>query len=427
MVPVAFQAAASTIDGQGWLSVTPTSGAVSSTQTTDLAISVDPRLLNPGVYHGEVDLGRNGEVRSINITVIAAEGAADAPAIPKDAAAAGCLPSQLALTQTGLPNHFSVPAGWPASVILKVNDNCGRAVTGASVTASFSNGDPPLSLPGDGAGVYSATWQPGTAMQQVNMTVRATLAGLTTSSSLLIGSVSPNTVPVLARNGTLHNLNPKIGGALSPGVVASVFGSGLAAAAESTGAVPLLTSYKQTSVIIGPYEVPLYFVSPTQVNVELPVELDANQQYSIVVSANGALTVPDVIDVVPVEPGIATFSDGRLIAQHNSDYTLVDDAHPAKRGEFLIMYLVGLGETTPNVPSGTPSPGDPLAVPVDQPVLTLDGQPVDIVFAGLTPGGVGLFQINFKVPDNARTGAPLDVVVKQGDVQANVATLTVTP
>ncbi len=426
VVPVAFQAAASTIDGQGWLSVTPVSGAVSSTQTTDLTISVNPTLLNPGIYHGEIDLGRSGEVRSVNITVIVAQGAADAPAIPKNAAAAGCAPSRLALTQTGLPNHFSLPAGWPASVILKVNDDCGSSVTGASVSASFSNGDPPLSLTGDGAGVYSATWQPGTSMQQVNMTVRANAAGLTATSSLLIGDVSPNTVPVLNRNGTVNNLNPKTGGALSPGLVASVYGSGLAAVAESTGAVPLLTNYKETSVIIGPYEVPLYFVSPTQVNVELPAELAANQQYSIVVSANGALTVPDLIDVVPVEPGIATFSDGRLIAQHNADYTLVDDAHPAKRGEFLIMYLIGLGETNPTVASGTPSPGNPLAVPVDQPVLTIDGQPVEIFFAGLTPGGVGLFQINFKVPDNARTGTPLDVVVKQGDVQANVATLMVT-
>jgi len=162
------------------------------------------------------------------------------------------------------------------------------------------------------------------------------------------------------------------------------------------------------------------------VNVQLPAELTAPGQYPIVVSANGALTVPDTLDLVPVQPGVAAFGDGKLIAQH-ADFSLVDEARPARRGELLVMYLVGLGETTPTVPSGTPSPGNPLGVPRVAPTVTIDGQLVEIVFAGLTPGGVGLFQINFYVPANARTGTPLDVVVKQGDVEANLTKLTVVP
>lgn len=422
--PVAFQAAASTLDGGGWLSVSPSSGASAGNQTTEVTITASASGLAPGVYRGEVDLARGTVVRTINVTLIVAEAAASLPALA--VRAAGCVPTSLAVTQTGLPNHFSVPAGWPATVIVNLRDNCGRAVSEASVIATFSNGDPPLSLTGDGTGNYSATWQPGTAAKQVNLTVRATAAGLSTGTSLIIGDVTENNVPILARNGTIHNLNPKLGGPLSPGVVASVFGAGLASVTESTGQVPLLTSYKGTSVIIGPFDVPLYFVSPGQVNVQLPTELAANRQYSIVVEANNALTLPDTIDVVPVQPGVAAFPDGRLIAQH-ADFTLVDEARPARRGELLIMYLVGLGETTPSVPSGTPSPSSPLGLPKVPPTVTIDGQPVDIVFAGLTPGGVGLFQINFYVPANARTGVPLDVVVRQGEVEANVTKLTVAP
>jgi uncharacterized protein (TIGR03437 family) len=422
--PVAFQAAASTLDGEGWLSVSPPSGTAAGDQTTDVTITVRAAGLAPRVYRGEVDLARGNVVRTINVTLIIAEAVASPAALP--VRAADCVPASLAVTQTGLPNHFSVPAGWPATVIVNLRDNCGRAVQEASVIASFSNGDPPLSLNGDGTGSYSATWQPGAAGKQVNMTVRATASGLSMGTSLIIGDVTENNVPILARNGTIHNLNPKLGGPLSPGVVASVFGSGLASVTESTGQVPLLTAYKGTSVIVGPFDVPLYFVSPGQVNVQLPSELTANRQYSIVVAANNALTLPDTVDVVPVQPGVAAFQDGRLIAQH-ADFTLVDEARPARRGELLIMYLVGLGETTPSVPSGTPSPGNPLGIPKVQPTVTIDGQPVDIVFAGLTPGGVGLFQINFYVPANARTGVPLDVVVRQGDVEANITKLTVVP
>ncbi len=427
--PVAFQAAASMIDGDGWLSVTPASGAVSSTTNAEITVTADASQLAAGIYRGEIVLARANAVRSLNITFIVADaldqgGAPPAASPPARTAAAGCVPGSMALTQTGLPNHFAVPASWPATLILNLNDNCGRPVRQAAMTASFTNGDPPVSLLGDDTGTYSATWQPGNVGQQVNVTVRATADGLAMSSTLLIGDVGPNVGPVLNRNGTAHNLNPAAG-VLSPGVVASLYGSGMAGVTESTGAVPLVTEYKQTSVRIGPYEkVPLYFVSPGQINVQLPAELDPNQEYPVVVSANGALTIPDSVTVVPVAPGVAAFGDGRLIAQH-SDYTLVDDQNPAKRGEYLVMYLVGLGATDPMVPSGAPSPSDTLAVPLVPPTLTIDGQPVQIAFAGLTPGGVGLFQINFQVPTDARTGVPLEVVVQQDDATANKSHLTV--
>jgi uncharacterized protein (TIGR03437 family) len=45
--------------------------------------------------------------------------------------------------------------------------------------------------------------------------------------------------------------------------------------------------------------------------------------------------------------------------------------------------------------------------------VPVDGESTDIYFAGLTPGGVGLFQIDFRVPNDAKLGTPLDVVVMQ--------------
>jgi uncharacterized protein (TIGR03437 family) len=56
--------------------------------------------------------------------------------------------------------------------------------------------------------------------------------------------------------------------------------------------------------------------------------------------------------------------------------------------------------------------------------LTIDSQSSEISFAGLTPGGVGLYQLNFRVPQNARSGT-LDVVFTQEGVKANPAKLVV--
>jgi uncharacterized protein (TIGR03437 family) len=56
--------------------------------------------------------------------------------------------------------------------------------------------------------------------------------------------------------------------------------------------------------------------------------------------------------------------------------------------------------------------------------VTLDGQPANFVFAGLTPGGVGLYQINLTIPSTARAGE-LEMVVKQNGVLSNTTKVPV--
>ena len=421
---IPFQLAASTIDGTGWLSVSPSSGTITSAQSVTLTVALDPRNLATGIYRGEITVATADSAQTIAVMAVVTDSAQSD--VAGKSRAATCSPNRMAVGSTGLVNNFAVPAGWPTSLSVEVRDNCGIAVSNATVVARFSNGDPPMTLdPDDLTGVYSGTWQPGTALEQANVTISALNAEFPEARTTLIGSVRENKVPTLFRNGTIHNLDPKLGGLLSPGLVAQMYGTELAAVSESTGSVPLSTNYKATSVLVGPYEAPLYYVSPGQLVVQLPNELPPNRTYPILVSANGALTIPDDIDVVAVQPGVAAFSDGKLIAQH-ANFVLVDASNPAKRGEYLIMYLVGLGATNPAVASGAPSPGvAPLGVPVSSVTVTIDGSQAETVFSGLTPGGVGLYQINFKVPDNARLNTPLDVVVKQGAYTANVTTLTV--
>jgi uncharacterized protein (TIGR03437 family) len=178
--------------------------------------------------------------------------------------------------------------------------------------------------------------------------------------------------------------------------------------------------------LVGPYEVPLFYVNPALVNIQFPWELTPDRTYPVVIIANGAITLPEQADVVSLQPTVVAFDDGRLIAQH-ADYNLVDGGRPAKRGEVLQMYLIGLGATDVKVDTGAPSPSNPLARPKVGVTMTIDGKPAEIFFAGLTPTAVGLFQINFKIPDDARLNAPLDVVVEQNGVLTNVSTLTVVP
>lgn len=438
---VAFAVTATTADNGSWLTATPTSGTASGQAAGDVAVSVNPSGMVPGFYSGLVFVSAGSVLESVNVTLIVTPGGAASarPAVAGVVAqprASGCTPSKLAITETGLPNNFAVPAGWPATLIVQLNDDCANPVTNGNVIASFSNGDAPLNLAGDQLGNYSATWQPGNVNASMVVTLNAAASGLASATAELYGGIGPNKTPapVVAPNGTLNNLNPAVGAALSPGTIAQVYGSGLGSARVSTGSAPLPVSFNNTFALIGSTQAPLYFLSSGQINIQIPFEVTATEQVPIVLSVNNALTVPQMLSIVPAAPGVLSKDDGptppglqngaHIVAQHSADYSLVTSANPAKPGEYLIMYLVGMGATNPPVASGAASPSSPPAPVTSQPTVTVGSQPATVEFAGLTPGFVGLYQINFQVPTGATSGE-LEVDVSQNGVAANPTLLPV--
>jgi uncharacterized protein (TIGR03437 family) len=423
---VPFTASATTSDGMNWLSVSPSTGVSTGQNPSQVSVSVNTAPLAAGIYAGEVDIALGGSIRTVNITLIVTPAASSNALGKATTPAANCTPSKLALTQIGLVNNFSIPAKWPATLVVQLNDDCGSAILNGSVAASFSNGDAPLTLRGDTQmGVYSATWQAGNVMPQMVVTVHAEMGSLQPATVQLNGTINPNTAPVLFKNGTVNVFYRQSGGALAPGTIVEVYGAGLASGVANPSVVPLPNIFNGTIVVVGGVQVPLYFLSDGQLDVEIPADLPPNQQHAIIVSANGALTIPDQIDVVPVQLGVAAYADGHAIAQHGVDSSYVTASSPAKPGEVLVIYLSGMGATNPAVKSGDAAPGaEPLARVTSPPSVMVDGQNSNVAFAGLTPGLVGLYQVNFTVPATARNG-DLDLVVIQNGVTANITKLPV--
>jgi len=152
--------------------------------------------------------------------------------------------------------------------------------------------------------------------------------------------------------------------------------------------------------------------------------LDPSKQYQVVVDANGALTAPQTIQLSPTTPGLAAFPDGSVIAQHWVDSSLITAASPARPGEYIVLYLVGMGQTDYPMGAGAASPVNPLARVISPPVVTLGGNPVPTLFAGLTPGSVGLYQIDLQVPDVSVDGN-LTLTVSQNGVASNTTIVPV--
>ena len=431
--PVLYQASAA--PDSPWLSVSPATGMTSSGSPGQSTISVNTSKLAPGTYRGGVSYGiTSAASRTVNVTLIveapggAAAGSSEhlsTSAISPAQSAGGCAPSQIVPTQTGLTSNFAQPTSWPTPLTIKLTDDCGSAIPNGQVVTTFTNGDPPLVLQAidSASGLYSGTWTPRATAPQVTITARATATGFPAASITLLGQVTRNAAPVLAANGTVNIFVPVTGSPLAPGTIVQIYGSNMAAAATSFSTVPLTTSLGNTQVLIGGIPAPLYYVSSGQINAQVPFELAPGKPYQIIINANGALSTPNSVQVGADSPGIAAFAGGQIIAQH-VDGSIVTDASPAKPGEYIVFYVAGMGLTTGTVTSGTLSPSNPPAMTLDTPTLTLNGVNVPIYFAGLSPGFVGLYQVNFQVPTNTPNG-DLQLVLIQSGGQSNVTVLAV--
>ncbi len=399
---VTYSAAASTKDGNAWLTVSPGTGTSSGAASAGVStVSVSPGTLPVGVYTGSVSYQLSAAVvRSVNVTMIVLPSGSVNPASrPVDMQTTrGCTPAQLVPTQTGLVNNFAQPASLPTTLSVTVVNNCGAAVGTGQVVATFSNGDPPLvlGLANMATGLYSATWTPRAVSAQVTVTATVTAPGFSSSSATAItGKVIAGTAPLLAPGGVLHIFNPLVGAALGPGTVLQIYGANMSASPVMAATLPLATTLGGTSVTIGGILAPLYYVSANQIDAQLPYELTPGNSYQVIVTSNGAVSMPDAIQVTTATPGVAAFTTGQIVAQH-PDYTLVTETSPASPGEYLVIYLSGLGLTNHTVADGSPAPDTEWSVLNPAACANADaerGCHTGFTSPGLTPGYVGLYQI----------------------------------
>jgi uncharacterized protein (TIGR03437 family) len=433
VTPVNYQASAVTRDGAAWLSITPSTGSTSSSSPAQLQVSTNSSGLQNGVYTGDITISTGAATRVVRVTMYVQPLTLNPVA---RGAIASCAPAQLVLTENSFADGSSVPAGEPAPLSVRVTDNCGTPITGASVVASFDNGDAPLPLLDDGTGAYSGTWVAARVSPSVTVTLAATSpsvpppspAGQPAVSVVRLGTVSGNPAPppVQARGGTAKNslFGPFLGAPLAPGAIASIYGSGLSSTSGGTTPVTARpTQFGGTQVLIGGIAAPLFYVSANQVDLQIPLELAPNQKYSVLAFSSNLPAIPETITLGAAAPGLLTLPDGSVLAQRQ-DGSFVSSTAPAKPGEALVIYLVGMGSVNPTLPSGQAAPSSPLSVVNLAPVMTLDGATITPFFAGLTPRYVGLYQINFLVPSGVRTGQ-LKLTVAQGNLSANPTTLPV--
>jgi uncharacterized protein (TIGR03437 family) len=202
-----------------------------------------------------------------------------------------------------------------------------------------------------------------------------------------------------------------LAGSLSPGAAITISGTNLATAAA-----------QGTSVSINGQNIPLFYVSPAQINGQLPFEIPVGAA-TLKVTVNGVASADFPITVAPAAPGIFVIGANRA-AVTNPDGSVNASANPAAAGAVVTIYFTGIGPLDHAVATGAPAPLDgTLCKPTLPVTVTVGGQLADVQFVGLTPGSISLAQANVVVPN--LPGGDYPIVIRVGVASSNAPLISV--
>jgi uncharacterized protein (TIGR03437 family) len=247
-------------------------------------------------------------------------------------------------------------------------------------------------------------------------------------AALILGaSVAVDAQPVVAPGGVLNGASFAKGQAVAPGSLISIFGTGLASTMVQGNTIPLSTTLGNVSVTFNGIATPLSGVfpnNPDQINAQLPWEVP-NGTAQVVVKTGSQSSAPVSVSIGP-SPGIFAFGF-QCIAYGNSDGQIAAAAgaipglttHPAKIGDPLTLAFLatGLG----------PVDGAPIATgdivrdgqvhrTTTTPTVLVGGVPAQVVFSGMTPQFVGVYQVNIIIQPGTPTGNAVPLQIQMGGV-----------
>ena len=419
--------------GSSNLMVTPQSGTVSSSSPVQLQVQPSTSGLAAGIYTGDVALYfSDNRVRHIAILLVLIPGStshAQAQATPH---ASGCAPTKLLPVFTQLGASFATVAAWPTPIEATVVDDCGNFLTSGSVIASFSNGDPALSLLSLHDGRWTATWQPQNSTQQLTVTVQAQESSPALQGNASIGGTLQTnpTTPIISTGGAVSAASFAAHQPLAPGSYMAIFGSNLSAGLNQSPTLPLATQLGATQVILAGEQLPLQFAANGQINAIVPYDVPPNTTQQIIVMNGPAISVPQPVTIAPAQPAVFTYSSGTgaaIVVGVKADGTQydVDANHPLSAGDGAVIYCAGLGPVNPTVSAGTAAPLAPLSYTTNPVTVTIGGQSAQVFFSGLAPGFAGLYQANVLVPAGITPGSAVPLIITEAGQSSAPVTVAV--
>jgi uncharacterized protein (TIGR03437 family) len=440
------------IIGAGF-SFAPTNAVLQATQASTLHVYPDFSTLSPAtIQQGTITLqfSDRSPSQTVNVLIVVAPtgvtptGAqavgdveerrhADA-AEPR--AGSACASQALQIQYRSLQANFTATVGQGTALEVQVTDGCGNLVgpggQNAQVTAYFSSGDT-VTMTHIGSGIWQGTWRPvtaGTFVAKVTALLPeggSVVGGTSAPLTCVVNAQTPTApTPVMTAQSVLQGASFLGGVPIAPGELITVKGSNLASQVTPLGSLPWPLQAAGTQVFLGNLQLPILYSSAGQLNVQVPYAAPVNTQYQLSVQNGTTLSVPQTLVVADAVPGIFTAdSSGSGQGSIYDGANLAQPGSAAAIGDTVVIYATGLGAVTGNVLENTPAPSSPLAYTVNQVTVSIGGQPATVIFAGLTPGYAGVYQVNAVVPGGIATGDAIPVVMTVAGQTSATVTMAV--
>ena len=212
-------------------------------------------------------------------------------------------------------------------------------------------------------------------------------------------------------------------GQIAPGGWFSIFGSNLSDGKYQAASTPLPQQLGGTVVTVNGQIARLNYVDTGQINAEMPPDMPAGLA-NVVVTTKAVSSKGVAVQIVPAMPEIFQYGEARAVAQNVSDYSLNAPSNPVSAGGGLVVYFTGAGLVNGDRRTGVPASLSDLMRDKLDTTVTIAGQPAELGFAGLTPGSIGLYQVNVSVPANLSPG-DYPVIIRVGGVESSPALISV--
>ncbi|MGA2713398.1 MAG: IPT/TIG domain-containing protein [Bryobacteraceae bacterium] len=314
---------------------------------------------------------------------------------------------------------FTGQGGYIASAVSSSSPGVLQQVSDlqGGITSSVTMTEAPL-LPVTASGSTS-----GSTSSYVLTSFTRTIAPLPLSGTVVVLSTSGFTVmapsyPSLPAPTISALVSAADGGtSVASGELVSIYGQNLSLVIIAGGQAPLSTSLGDACLSANNTPVPLLFVSPGQINAQLPFGLTGSATLNVYtpggISANYPFTVASAAPSV-FRSGTAGPETGLATIVRDNDNQLVTPTNPIHAKDSVTIYLTGMGQTSPPAVEGQAAPSNPPALAAIQPAVTLGGTALSVSYAGLVPGEVGVYQINALVPKGVPLGLAIPLVISQG-------------
>lgn len=413
--PLDFTTSIETFSNSGdWLSVSPVGGLT----PRELSVSIKANTLPTGDYTG-----------TIRVTSAATGATQIVPVILEVPPAV----SQLSATPASLSFTHTAGGAAPQAQVLTVKSAVSVNFTISTTTTS-------------GGAWLSATPSSGSGESAVTVNVSVTgLAPGAYSGAVVVTAPgvnnSPLQIPVTltvsgppAGNLTVfQNGASFLASAAAPGLIVTLRGSGLGPSPGVSfnltpqGSVP--TTVAETRVWFDGVAAPVLYASSGQINAVVPYEVFGRFSTKVEVEYKGVRSNQIDVRVADSAPGIFSLnsSGSGQGAALNQNGTVNNAGNPAARGEVIVLYATGEGQTTPAGVSGSvPRATQELRKPLSQVKVRIGGVEVTPLYAGSAPGFVaGLMQINATVPENITPGSSVPVEVIVGNTTSAAQSVSV--